>query len=451
MENSAENQQLGSFGNHKSNSRKDQAAQEVPNDHQEPTKSRSTNLTTNRTTLTKNPSSSLPASVEQQAATAQLYPAAERYANHHHHLRDEDFSVFLSSFPANSYSNLTATHHSNANAFYNSLYQDDGQQQQQQPHAFHNPHFYYYNQDPQPHFDSREYAFHHHPYREPPPKKKKKKFPTTVFTIGGDYPSSRPTQPPPVVTMATASMNGTHPQEEGMLSPSPPPIPPHDNLNSALILPHPVRPGFSHQNRQQTLPPLPPTTLPPKNPPISTTQNDPPLEWKPLPLHETYPTSLAIPQDETNVNVLHRFIRKEYIELFCLGKEADKSTGKVGLRCKFCQIQRQRTGTIPRDEAPMAVCYPPKLDAIYKTVTSWMRCHLKKCQNIPPQLRQQEEAFRKMDKQRGRTTYWEMAAYAIGLRNIPYKMGGIYFEHPVLDPSAVQLKEEDDFLEPIFP
>jgi hypothetical protein len=149
---------------------------------------------------------------------------------------------------------------------------------------------------------------------------------------------------------------------------------------------------------------------------------------------ENYPRRLALEHDEQKLNSLHCFIREELLEIFVVQKSATKSrmhspgssVGRVGLRCVHCTIERQRTKE-NRDEAPMAVFYPKSIDEIYRLVTSWQRCHLRKCRNLPPDLRSRWQSLRETEKSRGKTQYWITSAQEIGLVNCQSRGGGIRF------------------------
>ena len=149
---------------------------------------------------------------------------------------------------------------------------------------------------------------------------------------------------------------------------------------------------------------------------------------------ENYPRRLALPHDEQKLNSLHCFIREALLEIFVVQQSATKSrmhypgssVGRVGLRCVHCAIERERTKE-NRDEAPMAVFYPKSIDEIYRLVTSWQRCHLRKCRNLPPDLRSRWQSLRETEKSRGKTQYWVTSAQEIGLVNCQSRGGGIRF------------------------
>jgi hypothetical protein len=167
---------------------------------------------------------------------------------------------------------------------------------------------------------------------------------------------------------------------------------------------------------------------------------------------KNFPTRLALPNDEAKLNSLHCFLRSELLEIFVVEKSANKSpthspgssVGRVGLRCVFCAMVRKRhsisttaehdlSGNTahPRcDEAPMAVFYPKSIAEIYRLVTSWQRCHLRKCRNLPPQIRNKWTMLRENDKSRGKTHYWITSAKEIGLIDCNSRAGGIRFATP---------------------
>jgi hypothetical protein len=169
---------------------------------------------------------------------------------------------------------------------------------------------------------------------------------------------------------------------------------------------------------------------------------------------ENYPRRLALQHDEQKLNSLHCFIREELLEIFVVQKTATKSrmhspssaVGRVGLRCVHCAIERQRTKE-NRDEAPMAVFYPKSIDEIYRLVTSWQRCHLRKCRNLPPDVRSRWQSLRETEKSRGKTQHWVTSAQEIGLVNCQSRGGGIRFG-PSVSVRAATKKEEEKQQQP---
>ncbi len=153
----------------------------------------------------------------------------------------------------------------------------------------------------------------------------------------------------------------------------------------------------------------------------------------PAVIPKNYPTRLALKYDDRKLNSLHCFLRSELLEIFVVQKSSQKSpthspgssVGRVGLRCVHCaMIQRSKEN---REEAPMAVFYPKSISEIYRLVTSWQRCHLRKCRNLPPAVRAQWQSLRDNDKSRGKTHYWITSAKEIGLIDCQSRAGGIRF------------------------
>jgi hypothetical protein len=165
---------------------------------------------------------------------------------------------------------------------------------------------------------------------------------------------------------------------------------------------------------------------------------------RPYPVPKSYPSRLALPADKTKLNKLHCFLRSELLEVFVIEPTthggAQSSIGRVGLRCVHCGMARKEVGDVPREEAAMAVFYPKTVSEIYRLVTSWQRCHLRKCKTLPPAVRAEWQELRDKDKSRGKTSYWISSAREIGLVDIPSKAGGIRFL--VDEDDEVDMKEE---------
>lgn len=150
---------------------------------------------------------------------------------------------------------------------------------------------------------------------------------------------------------------------------------------------------------------------------------------------KNYPTRLALPEDESKLNSLHCFIRAHLLEIFVVAQSmemspthrASSSVGRVGLRCVHCAIARKRGAGEINNEAPMAVFYPKCVSEIYRLVTSWQRCHLRKCRNVPPPVRAEWDKLRETDKTRGKTVYWVTSAQQIGLIDCQSRAGGVRF------------------------
>lgn len=163
----------------------------------------------------------------------------------------------------------------------------------------------------------------------------------------------------------------------------------------------------------------------------------------PCPVPENYPTRLCLPCDSSKLNTLHCFLRSELLEIFVVEKSRNKSpahspgssVGRVGLRCVHCAMARKQRDD--RDEAPMAVFYPKSVAEIYRLVTSWQRCHLRKCRNLPPPVRSRWQALRDNDKSRGKTHYWVTSARHLGLADCNSRAGGVRFA-PDFDASKLE-------------
>lgn len=162
----------------------------------------------------------------------------------------------------------------------------------------------------------------------------------------------------------------------------------------------------------------------------------------PCPIPAKYPTRLCLPYDGAKLNSLHCFLRSDLLEIFVVQKSPLKSPthsphssiGRVGLRCVHCGMNRRHRDD--REEAPMAVFYPKSVAEIYRLVTSWQRCHLRKCHNLPPAVRSKWLELRETDKSRGKTHYWVTSAKEIGLRDCQGRAGGIRFA-PDLDGNSL--------------
>lgn len=161
---------------------------------------------------------------------------------------------------------------------------------------------------------------------------------------------------------------------------------------------------------------------------------EPPL----IDVPKSFPTRLSLPGDESWLNSLHCFLRSELLEVFVVEKSQTKSpthspgssVGRVGLRCVHCAAARRKKmagQSDDRGEAPMAVFYPKCVSEIYRLVTSWQRCHLRKCRNLPPDVRARWTVLRETDKSRGKTQYWVTSAKEIGLVDCSSRAGGVRF------------------------
>jgi hypothetical protein len=173
----------------------------------------------------------------------------------------------------------------------------------------------------------------------------------------------------------------------------------------------------------------------------------------PVPIPKNYPRRLALPNDSMKLNALHCFLRSNLLEIFVVepSPEALKfrhapisSVGRVGFRCVHCFMTRTNSMNAARDDdAPMSVFFPKTVCEIYRLVTSWQRCHVRKCKNLPNDVRETWYSLRETEKCRGKTSYWIDSAKEIGLIDCTSRMGGIRFN--VQDEkTVVPIKEEYD-------
>ena len=187
----------------------------------------------------------------------------------------------------------------------------------------------------------------------------------------------------------------------------------------------------------------------PTEPSFSSMISEPPTDHPVLPLD--YPKRLKTPDDEEKLNALHCYMRSDLLEIVVIqptNTSSDKGEGgssaatpmsnearntptstdpqmigRVGLRCVFCAMSPDGGRAGPS----MSIFYPRTVSEIYRLVTSWKRCHLSKCRNLPPNVRQNLDGFREC-RARGKTAYWIDSARAIGLVDIPTKIGGVRFQ-----------------------
>lgn len=160
----------------------------------------------------------------------------------------------------------------------------------------------------------------------------------------------------------------------------------------------------------------------------------------PTKVPDKYPKRLSLPNDSIKLNALHCFVRTELLEIFVVEPSSENlkfrhapssSVGRVGLRCVHCTMARNNSMNASRDdEAPMAVFYPKSVNEIYRLVTSWQRCHVRKCKSLPPGVRATWNGLRATEKSRGKTVYWVESAKQIGLVDCPSRAGGVRFELP---------------------
>jgi hypothetical protein len=189
----------------------------------------------------------------------------------------------------------------------------------------------------------------------------------------------------------------------------------HGNENNSISTVKTTNATTSENKEHEDSPPTKTTNLVPKN----------------------YPKRLALEDDDNKLNTLHCFIRSELLEIFVVDQTicssppsaagSGSALGRVGLRCVHCAQERRRLKVSDRNEAPMAVFYPKCVSEIYRLITSWQRCHLRKCRNLPPKVREQWDELRKEDRSRGKTAYWVTSATQLGLVDCQSKGRGVRF------------------------
>ena len=153
-----------------------------------------------------------------------------------------------------------------------------------------------------------------------------------------------------------------------------------------------------------------------------------------------YPKRLAMPEDRDRLNELHCYMRSDLLEIVVIQPSDGANTnatdsyakiptskdpqqiGRVGLRCVHCSMSPDGGRSGPS----MSIFYPKSLEQIYRLVTSWKRCHMSKCKNIPKSVRDVISRL-STNKNRGKTSYWSESAAQLGLVNMPTKIGGICF------------------------
>jgi hypothetical protein len=175
----------------------------------------------------------------------------------------------------------------------------------------------------------------------------------------------------------------------------------------------------------------------------------------PVPVPKNYPKRLSLPNDSIKLNALHCFVRADLLEIFVVepSPEALKyryaptsEVGRVGFRCVHCFMHRRNTMNASRDdEAPMSEFFPKTVSEIYRMVTSWQRCHVRKCKHLPKDVREKWQSLRETEKSRGKTCYWVDSANKIGLVDCNSRMGGVRFDIPQ-ENDKLKVKVETDFV-----
>jgi len=92
--------------------------------------------------------------------------------------------------------------------------------------------------------------------------------------------------------------------------------------------------------------------------------------------------------------------------------------------------------------------YPKSIAEIYRLVTSWQRCHLRRCRHLPPKERSEWEYIRQLDKSRGKTSYWADSAKELGLVDCLSRSGGVRFD-PARFPSKPDTEDVSNTTEPV--
>jgi len=178
----------------------------------------------------------------------------------------------------------------------------------------------------------------------------------------------------------------------------------------------------------------------PTEPSFSSMISEPPSTVDHFVVPPEYPKRLRTADDEEKLNALHCYMRSELLEIVVIESADEKERhhreaknipsssdpqmiGRVGLRCVFCGMSADGGRAGPS----MSIFYPRTVSEIYRLVTSWKRCHLSKCRNLPPAVRQTLNGYKDC-RARGKTVYWIDSAHLIGLVDIPTKIGGIRFQ-----------------------
>lgn len=193
-----------------------------------------------------------------------------------------------------------------------------------------------------------------------------------------------------------------------------------------------------------------------------------------------FPTRLSMPNDDTELNSLHCFVRSELLEIFVLSENQGQENtplektsttemiyfnnknasqqptdnpvstktskySRIGLRCVHCSHTYPRpvvdeTGTTVLDpqtiitnfNAPMAAIYPKSLSDLYRLVCTWQRVHFLKCRHVPPSVRNVYKDLKNNDKSRGKTKFWVSSAMQLGMVNDENVGGFIRFRNDAI-------------------
>jgi len=143
------------------------------------------------------------------------------------------------------------------------------------------------------------------------------------------------------------------------------------------------------------------TNITKASPPVSS--SDTPSSATPF-VYSIPPRSLAAPEDESFLNPIHCFVRKN-VEVFAAtekditapapGRKNRVTFGQVGIRCIHCS-------KLPlKQRVKRAICYPPSITSIYHSVSNMKFDHFGACRGLPPSERQKFAALRTSSGKRG--------------------------------------------------
>jgi hypothetical protein len=143
------------------------------------------------------------------------------------------------------------------------------------------------------------------------------------------------------------------------------------------------------------------------------------------------PRFLALPNDSSNLNELHCFIRAQLLEIFVVKPSLEPqkyAVGRVGLRCAHCHWPRTSSVNGSHDDKPrIPDIYPTSVDRIYELVRMWNDKHVPNCKSLPPPVRQAWKELQETEESRKESAYYAEAARQIGLMDCSL-VEGIRFE-----------------------
>lgn len=142
-------------------------------------------------------------------------------------------------------------------------------------------------------------------------------------------------------------------------------------------------------------------------------------------IHKKQHMPLAMVGDKDSLSDRQCYVRSHFVETFPADEEdvsarhskgAQKLyAGQIGIRCKHC------TGTLPKNRAERAVCYPSSISRIYQTVADMQRFHFDVCTSIPMEMKNLYRSL-KTTRPRGMgspQSYWISSAKKLGLIDTP--------------------------------